>query len=294
MRTWRRLLGSALAVVVLAGCSDADPEDDPTSGSNASESGADSGSEETAGTAGTAGTPETTEPTAPTRPPLTHYRPNPAEVDVAAKRVAARAVEDLPEVRQVTYTQYFGYLPPSASILVEADFAEGGGTTYDVRIGQDGSSWRVDSITPADPPTPLKEPGPLIRRVLESDRIALPWAGRDDVAAGRVDDEVLRSMLAVAAQHRITVSVLISAHPVLVFGTDRRSRHPDGFAYDVGSIDGKLVVDPGTARLVRQVMELATSTGADQVGGPVDLDGGGSQYFSDLTHSDHVHVGFDG
>ena len=101
-------------------------------------------------------------------------------------------------------------------------------------------------------------------------------------------------MLAVAEQHRIVISVLISAHPVLVFGTDRRSRHPDGFAYDIGSIDGRLVVDPDTAPVVRQVMQLATATGADQVGGPEDLDGGGSQYFSDLTHSDHVHVGFDG
>ena len=41
-------------------------------------------------------------------------------------------------------------------------------------------------------------------------------------------------------------------------------------------------------------MRIAAGTGAYQVGGPEDLDGGGSQYFSDLTHSDHVHVGFDG
>ena len=101
-------------------------------------------------------------------------------------------------------------------------------------------------------------------------------------------------MLAVAEQHRIGISVLISAHPVNVFGTDRRSNHPDGRAYDIGSIDGRLVVDPGTAGLVREVMRTAAGTGAYQVGGPEDLDGGGSQYFSDPTHSDHIHVGFDG
>ncbi|KAA1425642.1 hypothetical protein [Nocardioides antri] len=226
-------------------------------------------------------------------PSPTRYRPHPAEIDGAAKRAAARAVEALPDVRRATYTQYFGYLPPDASILVEADFVNGGGTTYDVRISQTQEGWQVDSVTAAPPVPPLQDPGLLIRRVLNSDRITLPWAGRVDVAAGLVADTVLRSMLAVAEQHRIGVSVLISAHPVQVFGTDRRSNHPDGLAYDIGSIDGRLVVDPEAAGLVRRVMRIAAGTGAHQVGGPDDLDGGGGQYFSDPTHSDHVHVGFD-
>ena len=241
--------------------------------------------------------PPTTAPTDTTTSPGPRpavYEPNPAEIDGAAKRAAARAVEALPDVLQVTYTQYFGYLPPVASILVEADFVDGGGTTYDVQISQTRERWRVDSITAAEPVAPLEDPGPLVRRVLDSDRIVLPWAGRVDVAAGLVSDAVLRSMLEVAAQHQIGISVLISAHPVNVFGTDRRSNHPDGLAYDIGSIDGRLVVDPGAAGLVRQVMRIAAGTGASQVGGPDDLDDGGSQYFSDPTHSDHVHVGFGG
>lgn len=232
--------------------------------------------------------------TAPPPPRPTRYQPHPSEVDGVVKRVAARAVEALPEVRQVTYTQYFGYLPPEASILVEADFTGGGGTTYDVRVSQTAAGWRAGSVTPAAPVTPTEDPGRLARRVLDSDRIVLPWAGRADIASGRVSDDVLRSMLAVAQHHRIGISVLISAHPVNVFGTDRRSNHPDGQAYDIGSIDGRLVVDPDTAGLVRRVMRIAAETGAYQVGGPVDLDVGGSQYFSDLTHSDHVHVGFNG
>lgn len=232
-------------------------------------------------------------PTDATTPRPTRYQPYPGEVDVAAKRVAARAVEALPDVRQVTYTQYFGYLPPAASILVEADFVNGGGTTYDVQISQAGEGWRVDSVTAAEPVPPRADPGPLVRQVLDSDRITLPRAGRVDVAAGLVSDVVLRSMLAVAKQHRIAISVLVSAHPVQVFGTDRRSNHADGRAYDIGSIDGRLVVDPGASALVERVMRIAAGTGASQVGGPDDLDGDGSQYFSDLTHSDHVHVGFD-
>lgn len=230
--------------------------------------------------------------TTPTAAPPTRYQPDPVEVDADAKRVAARAVEALPQVRQVTYTQYFGYLPPEADILVEADFAAGGGATYAVRISQGDDGWHVDDITKGTT-HPAVEPTPLVRRVLASDRITLPWAGRADVAAGLVADSVLRSMLAVARQHRITISVLISAHPVHVFGTDRRSNHPDGLAYDIGSIDGRLVVDPAAIATVRDVMRLAAGTGAYQVGGPEDLDASGSQYFSDATHSDHVHVGFD-
>lgn len=266
------------ALAVLPGCSSSDADD----GDRVT-----TGTVERRATPGSSGTA-----TDATTPRPTRYQPHPAEVDGAAKRAAARAVEALPDVRQVTYTQYFGYLPPAASILVEADFVGGGGTTYDVRISRTGDGWRVDSVTAAEPVPPLEDPGPLIRRVLDSDRITLPWAGRTDVAAGRVSDVVLRSMLAVAERHRIGISVLVSAHPVQVFGTDRRSNHPDGRAYDIGSIDGRLVVDAGAARLVDRVMRIAADTGASQVGGPSDLDGDGGRYFSDPTHSDHVHVGF--
>ncbi len=265
-----------VALVSLVGCSWSDPDEAPAPAQTATKSGS---------------TAHSTEPTTP-RPSPSRYQPHPSEIDRAAKRIAARAVESLPDVRRVTYTQYFGYQPPSASILVEADFVGGGGTTYEVQISQTSEGWQTDSVIPATPVPPVPDPSPLIRRVLDNDRIALPWAGRVDVAAGLVSDRVLRSMLEVAEQHRIGISVLISAHPVQVFGTDRRSNHPDGLAYDIGSIDGQLVVDPAAAGLVSEVMRLAASTGSSQVGGPEDLDAGGAQYFSDATHSDHVHVGF--
>lgn len=281
-------LALAAGLAVVAGCSSASEEPvdrrsvttaSPTPSSSGDSSGNSSG-----------GNP--TESPSSGRSGPARYRPDAAEVDGAAKRVAARAVEDLPDVRRVSFTQYFGYLPPTASILVEADFAGGGGTTYDVRISQDGGRWRADSVTEATKAPRLRDPGPLAREVLDSDRIQLNWAGRVDVAAGLMAQSALRSMLAVAQEHRIEVSVLVSAHPLQVFGTDRRSNHPDGLAYDIGRIDGRLVVDPRSAALVRRVMERAATTGAYQVGGPVDLDGAGSQYFADLTHSDHVHVGF--
>lgn len=277
--------GLLAAVLCLVGCSD-DAADGPTSSPTSTPT--------SAPTSTPIGSPTAPAPSPTAEREPARYRPAPSEIDAAAKRVAARAVEALPAVERVTFTQYFGYAPPAASILVEADFAAGRGTTYDVQLTQDGGAWRVDSVESAAPVRALPDPGPLAREVLDSDRIALPWAGRRDVAAGRMADIVLRSMLAVAEEHRIGISVLVSAHPVQVFGTDRRSNHPDGLAYDIGRIDGRLVVDPGAAGLVREVMRAASGTGAYQVGGPEDLDDAGSSYFSDPTHSDHVHVGFSG
>jgi len=282
-----RVAGGAMLLVValggLEGCSSSNPETAPAPAPATTEPGAPSTPN---------GSPTDTATSRGPRP--TRYQPSSYEIDGAAKRTAARAIEALPNVRRVTYTQYFGYLPPHASILVEADFVDGRGTTYDLRLSETREGWRTDSITAATPSPPLRDPGPLVRRVLSNDRIVLPWAGRVDIAAGLVSDAVLRSMLAVAEQHRIGISVLISAHPVNVFGTDRRSNHPDGLAYDIGSIDGRLVVERDAAGLVRQVMRMAAATGAYQVGGPTDLDLEGRQYFSDSTHSDHVHVGFTG
>lgn len=286
------LLVAALAVT---GCSSSSDESGGTAGRTTSTAPTSTAptSASTPTTSPTGSPPATATPT-PEAPEPAPYRPSSAEVDGDVKLAAARAVEARPEVERVTFTQYFGYLPPAASILVEADFVEGGGATYDVQASQSAGRWRVDSIEPARRVRALPDPGTLARQVLDSDRIDLNWAGRVDVAAGLMADDVLRSMLAVAEQHRIGVSVLVSAHPVQVFGTDRRSNHPDGLAYDIGRIDGRLVVDPRAASLVREVMELAAGTGAYQVGGPTDLDDGGSQYFSDPTHSDHVHVGFTG
>ena len=139
----RGLAGPLIAVIVLAGCSSSGPDADAPETSSAPPPSRSSDPDRDRDCGET-----TTAPT--TEPPATRYQPDPAEVDGAAKRVAARAVEALPKVRQVTYTQYFGYLPPLANILVEADFTEGGGTTYAVEISQAGSGWQVDEIVPAE------------------------------------------------------------------------------------------------------------------------------------------------
>lgn len=233
-------------------------------------------------------------------PEFKTYKPTYDEVAPEAKLVAAQAIEkNLPEeVINVIYTQYFGYSGSTASIEVLADGqrrTESGGlkstsNTYAVDVARSRSGWDVTDISAAHPPSASSDQSALMKSVLGNDRITLPAAARADVASGRISDQVLRSMNELAKDHAIEISVISSGHPIFVYGTDRRSDHPPGYAYDIGAIDGKLVVNPATRRLVAEVMREAMATGAYQVGGPVLLSGSG--YFSDDTHSDHIHVGF--
>jgi hypothetical protein len=128
--------------------------------------------------------------------------------------------------------------------------------------------------------------------LLANPRLHLPVAAHADIASGTISAGVLGALHGLAARHVIDVSVVKSGHPLYVFGTTRLSDHPRGHAVDVWAIDGHPVVNPANRPLVESVMRLGIALGAYQVGGPVDLDGGGSRYFSDNTHHDHVHLGF--
>jgi hypothetical protein len=76
-----------------------------------------------------------------------------------------------------------------------------------------------------------------------------------------------------------------------VFGTSRTSDHPLGRAVDVWALDSRPLVVPANHSLAVSAMRFAVAHGSYNVGGPVRL--GGSQFFSDRTHQDHIHLGFD-
>ena len=77
-----------------------------------------------------------------------------------------------------------------------------------------------------------------------------------------------------------------------VFPSARRSNHAVGRAADIRLIDAAAVVDPATPdALLADVMRRAGELGATEVGGPVDLDGPGTGFFSDPAHQDHLHIG---
>ena len=204
-------------------------------------------------------------------------------------------------VVEVVEAQYGGLLSSTASVLVVCRqwlvLRDGSrlpaGTTVDVRLEQATPRWRVTALHPADPGPPAGRLSTAARGVLADPRIELPPAAEADVRSGQVHDSVLTAMRRLATSYRIGVSVVRSGHPIYVVGTDRLSDHPQGRAFDTFRIDGRLVVDPATPRsLVIGYMRAAAKAGSYNVGGPYQLAGVGSQFFSDDTHHDHVHAGF--
>lgn len=199
-------------------------------------------------------------------------------------------------VVQVVDAQYGGILATSASVLVVcrtwtvlAGRVTQGGATIDVRLSSASPRWRVTAVMPSEPGPATTVLSAAARAVLASRRITLPPASAADVRSGQVHDSVLTAMLGLAQQFTLGVSVVRSGHPLLVFGTSRRSDHPQGRAFDTWAVDGQAVVS--TARsLVTAYMRAAAAAGSYNVGGPVLL--AGSTYFSDDTHHDHVHAGF--
>jgi hypothetical protein len=224
----------------------------------------------------------------------------PAAKDAAVRRIE-RLGNDADHRVQVVDAQYGGLLSSTASVLVVSrslTLREGrivvAGHTFDVRVALVGGRWRVTAIHPSHPGRPTPRPSAAARHVLKNDRIALPPAAHADIAAGTVHDSVLEAMLTVSRRWPIGVSVVRTGHPLFVFGTDRRSDHPVGRAFDTWRIADHAVVRPSTPRaLVTAYMEALAAAGSYNVGGPVLL-GAAPQYFSDRTHHDHVHAGFTG
>jgi hypothetical protein len=208
--------------------------------------------------------------------------------------------DDRAAVTRVVDAQYGGILASSSSVLAVLDqwrldadgHVQAGGTTFDVRLVAAAPRWRITELRPASPGPAASTLPASARAVLTSTRVRLPHAGRADIASGQVHASVLGALLALAEHYVVDVSVVRSGHPIFVFGTNRRSDHPLGRAVDVWALDGRRIVEPANRAFVERAMRVAASVGPYQVGGPVDLDGGGSQYFSDQTHQDHLHLGF--
>ncbi len=240
----------------------------------------------------------------PRLPTVTRWHPSGNDVTPAAKLAAVREIEargNLPGTAlEVIDAQYGGILTNTASVLVVCRSwrstslgIEEAGSTYDVRLSRPSDGWHVTAVHQSRPGAPSTHHSPEAREVLASPRIGLPPAARKDVLSGQVHDTVLAAMLQLSRSYRIGVSVVRSGHPIYVFGTDRLSDHPAGRAFDTWLVDGEMVIDPGTPRrLITGYMEAAAAAGSDNVGGPYLL-GTAPQYFSDATHHDHVHAGFE-
>ncbi|MEO8330268.1 MAG: hypothetical protein ABI586_09700, partial [Candidatus Nanopelagicales bacterium] len=201
---------------------------------------------------------------------------------------------------QVVNAQYGGLLESSSSVLLvvkqwvlDSDgLVHRNDTSLDIRLTADDPRWTVTTVRPANPGPPNPPPSNNAAHLLANGRVRLPDAARADVRSGAISESVIDALNELSRDHVLDVSVLRSGHPIRVFGTGRRSNHTDGRAFDVFAIDGRLVVEPSNRDAVVNVMRAAAAAGAYQVGGPVDLDGVATKYFSDATHHDHIHVGF--
>ncbi|MFI8461666.1 hypothetical protein [Kitasatospora sp. NPDC085464] len=203
---------------------------------------------------------------------------------------------------EVIVAQYGGIPADSASVLVvcrqwtrgaDGSVAEGG-TTVDVRLSRAAPRWTVTDLHPGVAGPAAAAPPPAVARVLAEPRIELPPEAAADLRSGTVHDSVPEAMLRLAGPYTLSVSVVRTGHPLDVFGTTRPSDHPPGRAFDVWRIDGMAVVDPATPRqLIESFMRDAAAAGSYNVGGPVAIAGAGNRFFTDDTHHDHCHIGFD-
>jgi hypothetical protein len=122
----------------------------------------------------------------------------------------------------------------------------------------------------------------------------LPAAAQADLLSGIIDKRLVGALQALSRKWRIHVQVLKSGHPKNVYGTSRVSNHTQGRAADVWAVDDVPVISQTTS-LLSAFMREAARAGADEIGGPVDVDRrrGRGRYFTNDVHQDHIHLGFE-
>lgn len=123
--------------------------------------------------------------------------------------------------------------------------------------------------------------------------------GRDDLAAGRVDGRVIAVLLALARDHAISVTSLVTGHPrCAVTGQAHGpgcvvSNHYLGRGADIAVIDGGPVSarHPRVGGVMDQLAALPAPYRPDEIGGPIDT--GAPGVFTNSYHADHIHIGWD-
>jgi hypothetical protein len=138
----------------------------------------------------------------------------------------------------------------------------------------------------------------LISMVLANPRLDIYPAGREDIAAGRIDARVLTVLLQLSQQHTLTIVSLKTGHSRCIGGGDyqgcRVSHHWHGRAVDIAAIDGRPVNRANlTARTVAEHLHgLPPPLRPSETGTPwhdfTPLPG----FFSDAAHTRHIHLGW--
>ncbi|MDP9441671.1 MAG: hypothetical protein M3P34_05755, partial [Actinomycetota bacterium] len=135
--------------------------------------------------------------------------------------------------------------------------------------------------------------------LLDHAKVTIYTDGRTDLAAGRVDGRVVAVLLALARDHTITVTSLVTGHPRCAVNGQPHgpgcavSNHYLGRAADIAVLDGAAVSagHPSVAAVMDQLATLVAPFRPDEIGGPIDT--GQSGVFTNTFHADHIHVGWD-
>lgn len=247
---------------------------------------------------------------------LLSYAPNESTIEAARGRLSSLPAEPgvadkiVPLVRSgaqaaadVVYPQMGGFTGDQASVMavtririLDRGAIESQTRTIDVRLARRGGRWQVVDISSlgGDPVPAPATPSAAASTVLAHPAIDLPDSARWDIAAGRVDDDVLETLAALADAQPVRVAVLSSGHPVEVFGTPHVSNHIPGRAVDVWAIGGVPVVEQRAPDgPLRGVIDSLLQRGVTELGSPFDVDGPRGANFANLVHQDHLHIGYD-
>jgi hypothetical protein len=114
-----------------------------------------------------------------------------------------------------------------------------------------------------------------------------------------VDARVITVLLAIARDHAITVTSLVTGHPRCAvtgqaYGPDCVvSNHYLGRGADIAVVDGIpiSVRHPGVVAVMDQLAALSAPYRPDEIGGPIDT--GATGVFTNTYHADHMHIGWD-
>jgi len=146
---------------------------------------------------------------------------------------------------------------------------------------------------------PLVVNGADAAALLDHPNVTIYADGRDDLAAGRVDGRVVAVLLALARDHAMTVTSLVTGHPLCAVTGQQHgpgytvSNHFLGRGADIAVLDG-VAISAGHTSVVDvmdQLAMLAAPFRPDEIGGPVDT--GQPGVFTNTFHADHIHVGWD-
>jgi hypothetical protein len=176
--------------------------------------------------------------------------------------------------------------------IPQAILAYNRSTTYRDRVLDIAAEYAMaDVATTTASPT-------LIAMVLTNPRLDIYPAGRDDIAAGRIDTRVLAVLQMLSQDHALSIVSLKTGHSRCIGGGDypgcRVSHHWHGRAVDIAAIDGRPVnrANPTARVLAERLHALPPPLRPSEIGTPwpelAQLPG----FFSDHAHTRHVHLGW--